>query len=354
MRDMIEDGIRRILQDQVTPGLLAASAKGEFASPLWHLLEEGGFTRALCRSAHGGCDASWSDLHPLLVASGWHCLPLPLPETLLACSLLEKAGIEPPDGPIGIADQPAGTPLSLQKLGDQWRLDGELAHVPWGRHCQHLVVQVPQGGEMWVVLLASEGLEIRHNLNLAREPRDTFLLRDARPLRVSRSPFAQPDPIRLYGALLRAAQTAGAARRTLEQAVQYAGERVQFGRPLAKFQAVQQQIAMAVSEVAAITAAAEHASDAAESGDPTCAVAIAKITAAEAAGKVAAVGHAVHGAIGYTAEHSLHHSTQRLWSWRSEFGNLRWWSQRLGLAVCARGADQAWNALIDGELEVLT
>ena len=354
MRDMIEDGIRRILQDQVTPGLLAASAQGEFASPLWHLLEEGGFTRALCRSAHGGCDASWSDLHPLLVASGWHCLPLPLPETLLACSLLEKAGIEPPDGPIGIADQPAGTPLSLQKLGDQWRLDGELAHVPWGRHCQHLVVQVPQGGEMWVVLLASEGLEIRHNLNLAREPRDTFLLRDARPLRVSRSPFAQPDPIRVYGALLRAAQTAGAARRTLDQAVQYAGERVQFGRPLAKFQAVQQQIAMAVSEVAAITAAAEHAFDAAESGDPTCAVAIAKITAAEAAGKVAAVGHAVHGAIGYTAEHSLHHATQRLWSWRSEFGNLRWWSQRLGLAVCARGTDQAWNALIDGELEVLS
>ncbi len=354
MREMIEDGIRRILQDQMTPGLLAGAARGEFAQPLWNLLEEGGFTRALCSSAHGGSDAAWSDVHPLLVASGFYCLPLPLPETLLACSLLEKAGIEPPEGPIGIADQPAGTPLSLQKSADQWRLDGELAHVPWGRHCKHLVAQVPHGGEMLVVLLASEGLEIRHNVNLAREPRDTFLLRDARPLRVSRSPFAQPDPIRVYGALLRAAQTAGAARRTLDQAVQYAGERVQFGRPLAKFQAVQQQIAMAVSEVAAITAAAEHAFDAAESGDPTCAVAIAKITAAEAAGKVAAVGHAVHGAIGYTAEHSLHHSTQRLWSWRSEFGNIRWWSERLGLAICARGADQAWNSLIDGELEVLT
>ena len=248
MREMIEDGIRRILLDQVTPGLLAAAGRGEWAKPLWNLLEEGGFTRALCSSAHGGSDASWSDVHPLLVASGLHCLPLPLPETLLACSLLEKAGIEPPEGPIGIADQPAGTPLSLQKSADQWRLDGELAHVPWGRHCKHLVAQVPHGGEMLVVLLASEGLEIRHNVNLAREPRDTFLLRDARPLRVSRSPLAQPDPIRVYGALLRAAQTAGATRRTLDQAVQYAGERVQFGRPLAKFQAVQQQIAMAVSE----------------------------------------------------------------------------------------------------------
>jgi acyl-CoA dehydrogenase len=354
MREMIEDGIRRILQDQVTPGVLAAAARGEWSQPLWNLLEKSGFSRALCSPAHGGSDASWSDVHPLLVASGFHCLPLPLPETLLACSLLERAGIEPPEGPIGVPDQPVGVPLSLKKSGGGWRLDGELVHVPWGRHCQHLIAQASHAGEMFIVLLGTEGLDTQPNLNLAREPRDTFLLRDARPLRVSASPFAQPDPIRLYGALLRSAQTAGAARRTLEQAVQYAGERVQFGRPLAKFQAVQQQIAMAVSEVAAITAAADHACEAAASGDLACAVAIAKITAAEAAGKVAAVGHAVHGAIGYTAEHSLHHATQRLWSWRSEFGNLRWWSERLGRAICAQGADRAWNSLIDGELEILT
>jgi acyl-CoA dehydrogenase len=216
-----------------------------------------------------------------LVASGFHCIPLPLPETLLACSLLEQAGIEPPEGPIGVADQPAGTPISLERSGAGWRVDGELAHVPWGRHCKHVTAQVAHAGEVYIVLLATEGLDIRSNLNLAREPRDTFLLRDARPVRVSRSPFAQPDHIRLYGALLRSAQTAGAARRTLEQAIQYAGDRVQFGRPLAKFQAVQQQIAMAVSEVAAITAAADHACEAATSGDPACAVAIAKITAAD-------------------------------------------------------------------------
>ena len=326
MREMIEDGIRRILSDHVTPDVLRAGREGEWAGPLWTLLEEAGFTRALCSSGQGGSDATWNDVHPLLVASGHHCLPLPLPETLLACSLLERAGIEIPQGPIGIADAAPGRRPALRQAAGQWRLDGQAAHVPWGRHCGHLLVEVPHEGAAHLALLRVPGLEVRLGGNLAREPRDTFTLLDVEPLQVARSPLADGETMRLYAALLRAAQSAGAARRALEQAVRYAGERVQFGRPLAKFQAVQQQVAMAVSEVAAVSAAADHACDCAGTDAAASAIAVAKITAAEAAGKVAAVTHAVHGAIGFTAEHSLHHATQRLWSWRSEFGNLRWWS----------------------------
>ena len=352
MREMIEDGIRRMLADQVTPEVLRKAREGEWAGPLWNLLEEAGFTRALCRSDLGGSDATWNDVHPLLVASGYHCLPLPLPETLLACSLLEKAGLDLPPGPIAIADPAPGRPLALRQSAGQWRLSGEVAHVPWGRHCAHLLVEASHDGSAQLVLLGTQGLETRPGSNLAREARDTFVLNDARPLQVARLPLPGGESVRLYGALLRAAQSAGAARRALEQAVQYAGERVQFGRTLSKFQAVQHQIATAVSEVAAVSAAADHACDCAGTAAATSAIAVAKITAAEAAGKVAAITHAVHGAIGFTAEHSLHHATQRLWSWRSEFGNLRWWSERLGRALCAQGAGRAWPTLADGTLQV--
>lgn len=352
MRDLIEDGIRRILQDHVTDGLLAAARRGEWHAPLWELLEGSGFTRALCSAGHGGSDAGWSDVHPLLVASGYHCLPLPLPETLLACSLLESAGIEPPSGPMGLADGQLGSGVTLERTADGWCVAGELAHVPFGRHCPHVVAQVAHGEGTFLVLLATEGLELRTNANLAREPRDTFIARRARPLAAAAWPHGASDAIRLYGGLLRAAQVAGAAHRALERAVQYAGERVQFGRPLAKFQAVQQQIAQAVSELAAVTAAAEHACEHAGGAGAACAIAVAKITAVEAAGVVAATAHAVHGAMGYTQEHPLHHATQRLWSWRSEFGNLQWWSQRLGQAICARGADDAWHAMVDARLPV--
>lgn len=352
MRDLIEDGIRRILQDQVSDGVLAAARRGEWNAGLWNLLEESGFTRALCSSAHGGSEAGWSDVHPLLVASGYHCLPLPLPETLLATSLLERAGIEPPPGPISVADGQRQDAPVLERTADGWRVHGELANVPFGRHCRHVVAQLAQGGEAFLALLSTEGLPLRPDTNLAREPRDTFVARGARPLAVAAWPGGASQPIRMHGALLRAAQSAGAAHRALEQAVAYAGERVQFGRPLAKFQAVQQQIAQAVSELAALTAAAEHACEQAGSAGAACAIAVAKITAAEASGVVAAAAHAVHGAMGYTAEHPLHHATQRLWSWRSEFGNLHWWSQRLGQAICDRGSADAWHAMVDARLPV--
>ena len=352
MREMIEDGIRRILADQVTPEVLRLARDGEWAGRLWSLLEEAGFTRALCSADQGGSDATWNDVYPLLMASGYHCLPLPLPETLLACSLLEKAGIEAPPGPVGIADPLLGPPVMLRQSNGHWRLDGQAAHVPWGRHCRHLLVEASHGGSPHLALVPVQGLAMQPGSNMAREPRDTFVLRDAQPLNVARSPLDNGESIRHYAALLRAAQSAGAARRALEQAVRYAGEREQFGRPLAKFQAVQQQVAMAVSEVAAVSAAADHACDCAGTAAATSAIAVAKITAAEAAGKVSAVTHSVHGAIGFTEEHPLHHATQRLWSWRSEFGNLRWWSERLGRALCAQGAGNAWHALADGTLQV--
>lgn len=354
MREMIEDGIGRILADHVTPDVLAAGRQGEWAGGLWTLLEENGFTRALCSSAAGGSEAGWYDVQPLLAASGYHCLPLPLPETLLACSLLEKAGLDLPPGPITVADPWAGQRLVLRQSGGRWRLDGQVAQVPWGRHCPHVLIEASCDGGARLVLLATQGLAVTPDCNIAREPRDTLILEGAAPLQVAAAPLPGGESLRLGGALLRAVQSTGAARRALEQAVQYAGERVQFGRPLAKFQAVQQQIATAVSEVAAVSAAADHACDSAGTAAATSAIAVAKITAAEAAGKVAAVTHAVHGAIGFTAEHALHHATQRLWAWRSEFGNLRWWSERLGRAISVQGAARAWPALADGTLEVPT
>jgi acyl-CoA dehydrogenase len=67
---------------------------------------------------------------------------------------------------------------------------------------------------------------------------------------------------------------------------------------------------------------------------------------------VAGMSHAVHGAIGFTHEHALQHLTRRLWSWRSEFGNLGHWSQRLGQAVCAGGAAALWPTITSGHLEL--
>ena len=99
--------------------------------------------------------------------------------------------------------------------------------------------------------------------------------------------------------------------------------------------------------MAASGLAAEQAFRAADGGlgDPSFEIAVAKVRVGEAAGIAAGLVHQVHGAIGFTYEHSLHFATRRLWSWRAEFGGESGWAMELGRRVAARGADALWADL---------
>ena len=116
---------------------------------------------------------------------------------------------------------------------------------------------------------------------------------------------------------------------------------------IAKFQAIQQQLALLAEQAAAASVAVESAATAVAAARPSASLAIAaaKIRAGEAAGKVAEIAHQVHGAIGFTHEHSLHRLTRRLWSWRDEFGTESQWSLDLGKEVMAAGADALWPTI---------
>jgi acyl-CoA dehydrogenase len=153
------------------------------------------------------------------------------------------------------------------------------------------------------------------------------------------------------GALARAVLMAGAMERTLDTAVNYACERKQFGRPIAKFQAVQQQLAVMAGQVAAAGAAADAGVEALAEADPAkqeFLIAMAKTRVGDAATLASEIAHQVHGAIGFTREYSLQLSTRRLWSWRDEFGGDTEWAARVGAYVCAQGADALWPTLTDG------
>ena len=146
-------------------------------------------------------------------------------------------------------------------------------------------------------------------------------------------------------AFARAAQIAGALDAALGLAVGYVNERQQFGRPLGKFQAVQQSLATFACEAAAANCAAMGAAQALNRGAAQFEIAAAKLRANRAVEIGTTVAHQVHGAIGFTQEYALHHLTRRLWQWRSEYGNDAHWSRRLGSAVTARGAGRVWPDL---------
>lgn len=134
-------------------------------------------------------------------------------------------------------------------------------------------------------------------------------------------------------AVLRAAQIAGAGDRVLAMSVAYANERVQFGKPIGRQQAVQQQLAMMAEDVVAVRLAVQLA--AARGWPSPEAAAVAKSIAAQAAPRIANIAHAVHGAIGISAEYDLQLYTRRLHQWRRDGGAETHWNRQLGAAVLA-------------------
>ncbi|HEY4126072.1 MAG TPA: acyl-CoA dehydrogenase family protein [Rhizomicrobium sp.] len=149
-------------------------------------------------------------------------------------------------------------------------------------------------------------------------------------------------------ALARAGQIAGAISASLQISVEYTRQRQQFGKPLASFQAIQQQLAVLAEEAAASRAAASAAARAADRGEALFEIASAKLRANIAAGQAASIAHQVHGAIGFTKEYELQKFTRRLWTWRSEFGNDRHWADAIGKLAASRGADGFWPGLTSG------
>ena len=352
MRDILEDSIQRLLADHVTPALLRESEKGTLTTALWQLIETLGFPHALVRESAGGSGLAWPDVYPLVMACGQHGLPLPLPETMLAAWLLDQSGVAVPSGALSIVDTTGTAAVQATHTLQGWQLDGVLPLVPWGRCARHAVLEVRAGGVLHLALVDMTGLPRREDLNLAREPRDNIDLRAAPAIALAPIPQALGEsPIRLYGAMLRCAQMAGAVERMVQQSIQYAGDRSQFGKAIGKFQAIQQQLAVLGCESAATAAGAAFAFDQAGGAAASFAIAAAKTRAGEAAGKAASIAHAVHGAIGFTYEHSLHFMTRRLWSWRSEFGHHNWWSRRIGAAICASG-QPFWHGVTDGHIDI--
>lgn len=342
---LLADTVTRLFGDLATKELIESAEKGVWPDKLWGALEEGGLTLPLVPEEGGGAGGAWLDAHVVIRASGRHAAPVPLAETIVAGWLLSRAGIEVPLGPLTLAPVRDGERLALSRAGGGWTVSGTATRVPWGRAAAHVVTVAEVDGATLVALVATRGAKVTADRSLALEPRDTLVFSAAPVITAAPAAGVDAGAIRLYGAMARSAQMAGALESILEQAVRYATERKQFGKPLASFQVIQQNLAVLAGHVAASGIAAEHAFRAADRGDPRFEIAVAKVRVGEAVGVGTSIAHQTHGAIGFTYEHSLHFATRRLWSWRAEFGSESAWAIELGRAVAARGADALWPDL---------
>ena len=313
-------------------GIFEAVGESGFADG-WAAVEEAGFKILLVDEAVGGFGGDWSDFYAVMREAGRRALPLPLGEMVLAIRYASRAGLDAPPGPVSIA-------VAVDGELNGGSFSGVLRRVPWGRHVDAVVAVASGRG----AVIPTAGARIEQRTNPAGEPRDDLHFNAVRVESV-----ANHANFRYGAALMRAGQISGAADAALEMSVAHVNSRKQFGRPLAKFQAVQQNLAILASEVAAVNSAGQAAAQARDrdrAGDGAdFEIAAAKLRANIAVGTVTSIAHQVHGAIGFTEEYPLHLLTRRMTSWRSEYGNDRYWAEHLGARVAALGGTGLWHEI---------
>lgn len=337
-QQMIQETLQRLFTDLCTPQVVDAAEQGQWPETLWHTLSENGLTLAGIPEAQGGSGGDAADSLLVIREAARFGAPLPLAEHFLAATLLSAAGAQAAEGPMTIA-------LGDFTLLEGQRLKGTADSVAFARWCDEiiLVANTEEGKRLCRVPVSDVVIDER--LSVAGEPRDAVSIDTVID---SGAVFQVQDDIEekilQQGAVTRAVMMAGALDMVLEMSVQYAMERSQFGRPISKFQAIQHQLAVIAGEAAASSMAASSAVAAFESLDQV-EIAIAKARIGEAVSVVTDYAHGVHGAMGYTLEHSLNHRTRRLWCWRDEYGTERYWQQIAGKAFLKDGADGYWNAI---------
>lgn len=348
---LIEQSAQRLFSEQVDKAVRERTEGGAFDERLWRLAVDNGFSLALATEAVGGVGASWSAAAPLLHGIGHWQVPLPLAETMVGALLLSAAGIEVPDGPIALIEQGCGNTLRSGGSGAALRIDGTAPHVAWARHAPTALLSLRNGRLALLDLRQRAAVLCEPALDPARMPSDTLLFKGVACTAQAANPLALAQPVWTLGALARSLMIVGALESALEQSARYANERVQFGKPIGRNQALQQQLALMAGDAAAARmaalAAAGDAPSALQRDAPSAAfsIAVAKVRAGEAATRAAGIAHQVHGAIGFTREHPLHFATRRLWAWREQFGSDAWWAERLGRAAIAGGAAAFWPSL---------
>ncbi|MER7014712.1 acyl-CoA dehydrogenase family protein [Saccharopolyspora sp. NPDC000359] len=298
---------------------VAPQAPADALHPLWPTLVELGWPQVGVPEDRGGVGGTLQDLAELVAATAASGVGVPLMEASVSRWVL---GARLGTAPLVVTATSTGA-------------------VPWARFASHVLVR-PERGPAFLVERGA--VEVVPEENLAGEPRDAVRLTGTTtPLPDAPS----HDAVLARSALLNSAALLGAARGAYEHTREHVTQREQFGRPLVALKAVANSLAemrvhLVATETAVTRAVRVHEQDPDRALEATAA---AKVTAARTATSVARAAHQLHGAMGVTREHPLHHVTRKLWAWRDECGSERSWSARLGRTALAAGEVDLWDRI---------
>ncbi|WP_419945216.1 acyl-CoA dehydrogenase family protein [Candidatus Poriferisodalis sp.] len=355
--ELITDTADRLFGELCTHEAVQAAEEAGGAPEIWEAFRETGFDLIAVPEEAGGSGGSLAEAIEVLRLVGYHSAPIPAAENgVLGGWLLAVAGLERPDGLVTVVPPRAaeggwsgGGACSMEIASDgTTTLTGEAHRVPWARSAEVIVCVCECDGQTTVASVPAAECEIAHLPNMAGEPRDTVRFDGATGVAAPAPDGVDAGALAQRGALSRVALMAGAIEKMCQLTVSYTNERVQFGRPVARFQAVQQHLVWAAQDAALARMAAEIAAREATRGDAPFEIAAAKLIANQAAARATKACHQAHGAMGMTQEYPLHHFSRRLWSWRKEYGSDAHWTGVLGDMATGAGADGLYPLITSG------
>jgi len=328
-------------------GETAADAPRGYDNAVWSAMAEQGWLAIELPEDEGGLGMGMVELAVLCEEIGRRLVAAPFLSSIVALGALcgdearADAGTKEWREALGqgdtvgcVAAAPGPRSLTVSGTQGQVRLSGKTSPVAYAPSADVAVV-LADGGVYGVDLRTEGRPEPLSAMDRTREL--GVLAFDGTPSRFLGG-VAAADLLIDRAATLASAEMLGAADHVLALTVQYAKDRVQFGKPIGSFQAVKHMLADALVDVEGMRSTAYYAAWCAAAGDPErpLAASMAKAWCSDASRRVMAVGLQVHGGIGFTWEHDMHLYLKRAQLDQVSYGDAAAHRDRIATLLRAR------------------
>jgi 3-oxocholest-4-en-26-oyl-CoA dehydrogenase beta subunit len=339
-QEMIRDSMRQQLQREVSwERVSAVIAEGGHDDALWKRLAADGWLGFAFPESMGGGGADLLDVAVALEEISKSAAVVPFAETMACVYTLTRRGTEDAQAALAeaVVENAGAVAPALAGPGDEITLSaegavsGSIRYVDYGPACTHHLVSAsgPAAPQLLLIDARNSGVTQCPLDNVGQTPQSAAAYAGVPAIAAGGEDAA--ELLTQAATVLCCVQLVAFAQQALDLTIPYVRDRVQFGRAIGTFQAVQQQAADMVSALDAARYLTYEAVWKVEHGSCSPAdLATAKAAASRTGVFVTLTAHQLHGGMGMTEEYPLH-----FFSRRAKERSLAWGSEHESLALLA-------------------
>ena len=355
-QEMLRTTTRDFLTNECPAELVKEMAEDEkgYTPELWRKMAELGWMGLTFPEEFDGMGMTFLDLVILLEEIGRACLPGPFFSTVvLAGYAILEAGSEEQKKELlpkisngeliltlaltepSASYEPSGIKVKASPKNDDYVINGTKLFVPDANVADYMIcvartkdgASPEEGITLFLVDAKSPGISTTLLKTIAGDKQCEVIFDDVRVpkgniLGELDKGWPVVEKVLEKATVGLCAQMVGGAQKAMEMSVDYAKERIQFGRPIGSFQSIQNYCADMVTDVDGSKYITYEAAWKLSEGMPAAMeVSMAKAWTSEACCRVTALGHQIHGAIGFTVDHDLPLYFKQAKAGEATFGN---------------------------------